>query len=191
MRPALRIAVAGAGTGGLASALHLARAGHDVTLVERFEAPRPVGAGLLIQPTGLACLARLGLGAAAVALGARVDGIDGATVGGRTILEVDYRKLDPRLFGLGMHRGALFSILYDAVRAEPVEIVSATAVTDSTLDARGRYLEAAAGRRLGPFDLVVDATGAGSPLRRLANGKATSRPFRFGAGRPRPRGARR
>jgi 2-polyprenyl-6-methoxyphenol hydroxylase-like FAD-dependent oxidoreductase len=97
------------------------------------------------------------------------------------VLAIDYRTLDPRLYGLGMHRGALFNILFDAVRAERIEIVPATAITGSAVASGGRYLEAASGRRLGPFDLVVDASGAGSPLRRLARGKVASRPFRFGA----------
>ncbi|MFM7505060.1 MAG: FAD-dependent oxidoreductase, partial [Rubrivivax sp.] len=50
------IAVAGAGFAGLASAALLARDGHRVTVYERFEQPRAVGAGILIQPSGLAAL---------------------------------------------------------------------------------------------------------------------------------------
>ena len=50
-----------AGFPGLAAALLLHRQGHHVTLYERFEAPRAVGSGLMVQPTGLAVLAALGL----------------------------------------------------------------------------------------------------------------------------------
>ena len=52
----LRIAVAGGGPAGLAAALMLHRAGHEVTIFERFERPQPLGSGLMIQPTGLAVL---------------------------------------------------------------------------------------------------------------------------------------
>jgi 2-polyprenyl-6-methoxyphenol hydroxylase-like FAD-dependent oxidoreductase len=50
----LRIVIAGAGTTGLAAAAFLTRAGHEVRLFERFSQPRPLGAGILLQPTGLA-----------------------------------------------------------------------------------------------------------------------------------------
>ena len=57
----MRVAVVGCGTGGPAAALLLNAAGHDVEIFERFNTPSPIGAGLLLQPTGQAVLARLGL----------------------------------------------------------------------------------------------------------------------------------
>jgi 2-polyprenyl-6-methoxyphenol hydroxylase-like FAD-dependent oxidoreductase len=57
----LDIAVAGCGIAGLAAALLLHGRGHAVTLYERFGKPRPLGSGLMIQPTGLAVLEQLGL----------------------------------------------------------------------------------------------------------------------------------
>ncbi len=51
-----RIAVIGAGLMGHGIAQVFALAGHDVTIFERFAEPRPLGAGLLLQPTGLAVL---------------------------------------------------------------------------------------------------------------------------------------
>ncbi|RWF75469.1 MAG: FAD-dependent oxidoreductase [Mesorhizobium sp.] len=56
----LDIAIAGAGPAGLAAALYLKRAGHQVTIFERFGAPKPVGSGLILQPT-VTVLADLGL----------------------------------------------------------------------------------------------------------------------------------
>jgi len=49
----LDIAVVGCGVAGQAAAILLADAGHKVTIFERFAEPHPVGAGLLLQPTGL------------------------------------------------------------------------------------------------------------------------------------------
>ena len=56
----MRIGIIGCGIAGQAAAIGLSRDGHDVTVVERFAAARPVGAGLLLQPSGLQVLERLG-----------------------------------------------------------------------------------------------------------------------------------
>ena len=66
--PKSGIVVVGAGVAGLAAALYAHRLGHEVRVVERFAAPRPVGSGLLLQPTGLTVLADLGLADAIMAL---------------------------------------------------------------------------------------------------------------------------
>lgn len=178
----LRIGVVGAGTGGLAAAAFLARDGHHVTLLERFAAPRPVGAGLLLQPTGLACLARLGLDDGALALGAVVHAIDGRTARGRSILAIDYRRLRPHLFGLGIHRASLFALLHDEVRRLAVPISTGVEAVRVESHARGRTLIVdAQGRHHGPFDLVIDASGMRSALRRAVRGKIRDRPFTYGA----------
>ncbi|BBD38668.1 truncated glutamate synthase [Aminobacter sp. Y103A] len=57
----LHIAIAGAGPAGLAAALYLKRDGHRVTVYDRFVEPKPLGSGLILQPTGLSVLADLGL----------------------------------------------------------------------------------------------------------------------------------
>ena len=111
----LRIVIAGAGTTGLAATAFLTRAGHEVRLFERFSQPRPLGAGILLQPTGLACLAHLGLDDAAIGLGAKIEAIEGKTALGRTVLDIGYAQLAPHYFGIGIHRGALFDILYREV----------------------------------------------------------------------------
>ena len=75
MPDVLDIAVVGCGVAGQAAAILLADAGHAVTIFERFAEPRPIGAGLLLQPTGLAVLRELGLADEALAQGARVVGL--------------------------------------------------------------------------------------------------------------------
>lgn len=57
----VRVSVVGAGIGGACAAVLLARAGAEVTLVERVAEPRAIGAGILLQPNGLAVLYGLGL----------------------------------------------------------------------------------------------------------------------------------
>ena len=83
MQRPLDIAIVGAGVTGLACAALLARDGHRVVVHERFEASRPIGSGLMLQPTGQAALARLGLLDDVEALGARVDRLHGVTTTAR------------------------------------------------------------------------------------------------------------
>ena len=176
-----RVAVCGAGIGGLAAAAALARDGHAVSVFERFDEARPVGAGLMIQPTGLAALARLGLDRQAVALGRVLRGIQGATVGGRTIFDLAYAELGRDCFAVGMHRAALFSILQDAVAAQGIAITTGIEIAATRLEADARVLVDMRGGEHGPFDLVIDATGIKSPLRGREARVRLERPYPFGA----------
>ncbi len=172
MTPRLSIAVAGAGIGGLAAAALLARAGHRVTVFDRFDAPAPVGSGLVIQPVGQAVLDRIGAGDAARELGARITRMEGVeSASGRRVLDVAYDRPGGARFGLAIHRAALFRVLLDAATAAGAEVVTGAEVHG----VRGPHLGTARGRR-GPFDLVVDATGAGSQLSPLM-----ARPLAYGA----------
>src|SRR5262245_40248537 len=119
----LEIAVAGAGPAGLAAALALSRQGHKIILFDQFDEPRPLGSGLILQPTGLAVLDGLGLGAAMRSLGSRIDRLYGrACETGRVVLDVRYGALGDGLHGLAVHRAALFRVLFDAVQGANLEI---------------------------------------------------------------------
>jgi salicylate hydroxylase len=180
MRP-IRIAIAGAGTAGLAAAAFLNRDGHHVQLFERFDQAKPVGAGLLLQPTGLACLARLGLDRAAIRYGQPVSSIYGETVGGSRIFDVSYDELGGHVFGLGMHRGTLFSLLYGEVLRLGIPLAAATEIVGSRLTANGRTLIDRQGDEHGIFDLLIDATGVRSPLRTAEGLLRYHRPYPYGA----------
>ena len=151
-----RIGITGAGIGGLAAAALLARSGHHVTLAERFATPRPVGSGLVVQPVGLHVLDALGAGLAARTLGAPLVRMIGHA-GGRRVLDVQYRTGAP---GLAIHRASLFGVLWDQVQTSGVRIVTGAAVTGHD----NGWLRREASDSLGPFDLIVDASGAGSVL---------------------------
>jgi 2-polyprenyl-6-methoxyphenol hydroxylase-like FAD-dependent oxidoreductase len=179
--PPLHIAIAGAGTAGLAAAAFLTRDGHRVTLFERFAAPRPLGAGLMLQPTGLACLAQLGLDRAAIAQGEVIARLWGETVSGRCIFDVGYAEIGRTMFGLAMHRAALFGILYGEVCRLGVAMAPATEIAATRLAANKRLLIDKADREHGPFDLVIDGTGMRSSLRRAEMRLRYDSPCRYGA----------
>jgi salicylate hydroxylase len=177
------IAIAGCGPAGLAAALLLERAGHRVTLAERFATPQPLGSGLILQPTGLAVLRELGLADALIARGSRLDRLYGlGAASGSVVLDVRYAALGPDAFGLGIHRGSLFEALYDAVTARGIAVETGCEVTDVESGSGGQVsLVLESGRKLGPFDLAIDALGARSPLIGRALRPVRQRPLAYGA----------
>lgn len=166
MSARLDIAVAGCGPGGLAAALMLTKQGHRTTLYERFETPRPIGSGLLIQPVGLAVLDSIDLGERVRGDGARIDELHGLSMpSGRRALDVRYGALPRGQRAYGVHRALLFDILFDAVLAAAIPIERGRSVVSSDLAAPGRRaLRFADGGESPAVDLVVDAMGARSPL---------------------------
>jgi 2-polyprenyl-6-methoxyphenol hydroxylase-like FAD-dependent oxidoreductase len=146
-----RIAIVGAGFAGLASATLLARAGHQVTVLEKFATPQAVGAGILIQPTGLAAMRTLGIYDEILAHGARVHNLSGVSHTGRQVLDIRYERWQSGSFGVGLHRGALFNALWKSATEAGVNIVT------------GQELKQLS--ELKDYDLRVIADGANSQLR--------------------------
>jgi 2-polyprenyl-6-methoxyphenol hydroxylase-like FAD-dependent oxidoreductase len=173
----LDIAIAGAGPAGFAAALSLHRDGHRVRVFERFDTAQPIGSGLLLQPTGQAVLAELGLLDRIRTMGQPIDRLIGHDAqSGRVVLEMRYAALPLIGRALGIHRAALFDVLHDAVLEAGIPVETGRPVTGG--DA-GRLMFGA--QVEGPFDLVVDALGAGSPLRQSLPGARSARQLEFGA----------
>jgi 2-polyprenyl-6-methoxyphenol hydroxylase-like FAD-dependent oxidoreductase len=160
----LNVIVCGGATGGCAAALLLARAGANVTLVERVAEPRAIGAGIAIAENGLAVLESLGL-IDALAVARPVTEVRIVDAAGRTLLAP--RGEPPR--AVMVRRSTLQGILLDAVAAEArierrfgTEVLSATPAGEVT--ARGET---------GQFnlrgDLVIGADGVHSRVREGGN----------------------
>src|SRR3954453_2425641 len=154
-----RVGIVGAGTAGLATAALLACAGDVVEVLERAPSPGPVGAGLLLPPTGQAVLARLGVLDEVLGGAARVERVVGTTITGKRFMGLRYPGTT---FGLGVHRGALFAALRGAAERAGAVLEPGIEIVDRD----GRVLIDAAGVRHGPYDLVVGADGARSVMRR-------------------------
>lgn len=177
----LDIAIVGAGPAGLAAALFLSRAGHRVTVFERFDKPAPVGSGLILQPTGLTVLAALGLFDEIRLLGSRIDRLYGSDArSGRTVLEVRYDAQRGGRFGLAVHRAALFGVLHRAVVEAGIAIETGTEF-DAVESGEKARLTGPKGMASGAFDLVVDASGSRSKLRRHCLAPVEPKPLAYGA----------
>ncbi|MBU6412063.1 MAG: FAD-dependent monooxygenase [Planctomycetes bacterium] len=164
----LRIGIVGCGTAGPAVAAILARGGHAVTILERAPELHPVGAGLLIQPTGMHVLQHLGLLDDLLTLGSRIHRLDGRTATGRHILDLAYADLAPHLFGLGLHRGALFAALLGAATRAGADVRVGCTVESIKIDGDAVKMVDSHTNSHGPFDLVIVADGAKSALRQYA-----------------------
>lgn len=174
----MRVGIVGCGFAGGAAALFLSRAGHDVTVYEAVEEPGAVGAGIVIQPTGMQVLAELGLLGPILERGARIDRLLCLKGGARRpLVDLQYAVLGEGLFGLGLHRGVLFSVLYDAVKASPAEVVTGVFVVDRRRDGDETWLVDDQGQEHGPHDLIVVADGARCELRHHANARVTEYPW--------------
>ncbi len=104
-------AIIGAGTAGLATAILLAREGNNVTIFEQVDELSPVGAGLLLQPAGLAVFEHLGVLDEALTLGAKVTGLEGQLPDKRLLVNSHYHEASTNLYGLGIHRSTLCHVL--------------------------------------------------------------------------------
>ena len=163
MRTPLSIAIIGAGVAGLSSALFLNRHGHDVTLYEKFGAAKPVGSGLLLQPTGLTVLDQLGLYDAIRALGNPINRLSGRdALSGKKVLDVRYRPKHGE--GVAFHRSALFDVLYNSVVDAAIPIELNTPV-DRVTTQDERALLYCGDTLVGSHDLVVDCSGSTSVLK--------------------------
>lgn len=171
----LEIAICGAGPAGLAAAIALNRAGHEVTIFDQFDTPKPLGSGLILQPTGLAVLDWLGVGERMQNLGARIDRLYGKA-GTRVVLDVRYEALGS-LRGLAVHRASLFNVLHDQLKLNGKSVVNNRKINAIN----EKYVISNEDERHGPFDLIIDALGSRSPLIWFASGPDYRRKMPYGA----------
>jgi 2-polyprenyl-6-methoxyphenol hydroxylase-like FAD-dependent oxidoreductase len=179
---ALRIGIAGAGPAGLAAAIALARHGHHVDVYEKHPQLAPKGAGILIQPQGLAALRALGVRTAFDAVSVPIHRLVAASHRGWRLVDIDYGDDPARAVG----RPALASVLYEAALAAGARVHFAHPVEAVAAHAEGARLRLAAAAPDTPppqhsFDFCVLADGAASLLREQMGLADPSVVYRWGA----------
>ncbi len=172
----MRIAIAGAGIGGMTLAALASRAGHEVILLEKASAFGEVGAGIQISPNGSRILSEIGLGPALSQIGTTPE---------RIVLRrwADDSELLIRPLGTGPVE-RFGHAYYNVYRPDLIDIL-ATAVTDvqarfgaevvgASQGSGGPALELTDGTTV-EADVVVGADGIHSPVRQSLFGDSPSR----------------
>lgn len=153
-----RIGIVGAGTAGLATAIAFARSGHSVEIFEKHPSLATLGAGVLIQPQGVAALADLGVGPEFESISLPVERLVGICHRGWKLVDIPYTDLRAR----AVSRSALGGVLKRACDALGIRFHFASDVGSiGVLDDKGAVWT---GDAVHAYDIVVIANGASSGL---------------------------
>ena len=177
----LRVAIVGCGTAGPAAAILIRRLGHEVVLFERAEECKAVGAGFLLQPSGMGVLEEIGILTPILAHAAKVTSLNVLNFDGSTLLNLAYRELGENLFGAGLHRPVLLHFLIEAMQAENVEVRWGWEVAHTARKGGKWTLTSSAGATRAGFDLLIIADGARSQLRSIVETGGVNRGYPWGA----------
>ncbi len=171
----MNVAVVGCGAAGAAAAVFLKRARHDVVVYEQAPECRAVGAGFLMQPSGLDVLRELGIYEEVVSHASKVKRLHVLEKNGRDLMELRYGELGERFFGAGLHRPVVMGALIALVEKEGIEIRWGSRVEGARKLAEGWEVEGE------NFDLLLVADGARSAMRRALLGDGYDRGYGWGA----------
>lgn len=169
------ILIAGGGIAGLAAAIALAQHDLPVTVLESFDTPGEIGAGIQVPPNASHVLARLGLLEAVSDFACKPKSIrlgDAST--GRIVLEMTVNRDAAGLPLLTVHRARLHRVLYAAAMADKrVTIRTGVHVGTVHQDGSGIVIEADGQSFRG--SALIGADGVWSQVRRAVTGAMPAR----------------
>jgi len=171
----MRVVVIGCGAAGASAAVFLKRAGHEVEIFEQAPECRAVGAGFLMQPTGMEVLHELGIHDKIISHCSKISRLHVIEKDGRDLMELRYTELGENLFGAGLHRPVVMNALIELVVNEGIEIHWGSRVEHVQKNSDHWQI----GNK--KFDLLVIADGARSAMRQNLLGKGFDRGYGWGA----------
>lgn len=162
-----KVAIVGSGPAGSSAALFLKDYNLDITVFERQEDVGPVGAGIMLQTTGLKVLQDLEVLDQIVSNGRKITRFKSRNAKGKSIFDIDFRDLQLGYFGIGIHRSTIFKSLYDKLfDYDNIFLQSGIEVNDFRYFKEQTILIDDAKQEFGPFDFVVVCNGSQSKLRK-------------------------
>src|SRR5580692_1184147 len=171
----VRVLIAGGGTGGLAAAIALRKAGLDPLVLEQAPAFTAIGAGLGLYANAMKALTYLGADAYWRQTAARIDISEQRGLGDDEIITASSLELRAAKYGEPYycgHRADLLTSLLMALPPESVRTGSRVVAFEET--ARDVRVELASGEEV-RGDLLVGADGLGSATRKLLMGEREAR----------------
>jgi 2-polyprenyl-6-methoxyphenol hydroxylase-like FAD-dependent oxidoreductase len=151
-----KIAIIGCGFAGLSTALFLAKRDNaHITLFDKFEEVKVLGAGILMQPSSMQVLKHetLGLYNKLVEKGEKIYALRGVTHYRKEVFTTLYDDYEKGAFGIGIHRSVLFNDLFE--KCEQTENITFK-LGQEIHDVHSIKKE---------YDLVIVANGSHSTLR--------------------------
>jgi len=171
-----RIAVVGAGLGGMTVAGFLQRGGFSVTVYEQAPAFSRIGAGIILSANVTKVLRRLGLEQMVVDIGIKADCyISRAWDTGETMYKIEFDAESEARFGgpyANIHRGDLHAVLEKGVAPGSIAFNHRLVALDETRDAIGLVFDN--GARV-EADIVIGADGVNSKVREYLLGVESPR----------------
>lgn len=175
-----RIGIVGLGFAGAALALSLRRVlDAEIVIFERTPAPEALGAGVLLQPSGQAVLAHLGLLGEVISQSEPIERIRGVSISGRTIVTLPYRNLGTTEIAYGVHRGVLFSALFAALKQAGITLRCGAEVTQISSLQNSAVLKCANDQE--EFSFIAVTNGTWSSFRKLLGLERWAHDYAYGA----------
>lgn len=159
----MRIGIVGAGLAGLSAAAFLSKSGHKVEILEQANNPQPVGAGILLQPPGIKILEELGALNDILPTGAKITRLLGKTKNQKVLMDLNYKTINPDLFGLGLKRTSVWKSLFDQCLNQNIPIESGFSAIKIGENKSQAWVQNEQ-KRTKTYDLLIVASGAHSSL---------------------------
>lgn len=179
----LNIAIIGLGSAGPAAAMMLSDQGHEITLFERAESNQAVGAGFMLQPSGMSVLEELGILPNLLEKVDKITSLYCKTLQGSTLLDLHYQELAPHLFGAGTYRADLLNLFVQEIEKRPIQLLWNHEIVALQQDPKTDQIRLAdqRGKQHGAYDLVLICDGSRSKNRALSGLPYRMRTYPWGA----------
>ncbi|SHJ25864.1 2-polyprenyl-6-methoxyphenol hydroxylase [Rubritalea squalenifaciens DSM 18772] len=179
--PRYRIAIVGFGSAGASAGIMLAARGHEVHLFERAPQNEPVGAGFLLQPSGMKVLRDMGILDELLPETARVEKLFCRNTRDQVMLDLHYNDLAQSLFGAGTHRGTFLTLLEKHAITSGVHLHWGHPIASFTQSTQKVALTEENGTTHKDFDLLLIGDGARSELRKQTSIPTKCKQYPWGA----------